>query len=343
MSNEGNLPYTAIRKIMQHVSFKDILSLRLTSRCFCQSTEARWFYERIKITPKGQGRIFIRIFRRFSRLMKEYGKFMSVNATKLHFNQIQTLKNELSSLSKLYIHSTQLNDFAINLEKVKTLCILYDENGVEANYESLKSLSNLENLTLVGYQEPIFFEKYFPLAAVIHSLINAKNITKISFHYIFLNSREVCNLQNAVHLKHCEFQHFICNDKMALPSSLISLKCYNAQFRGIKINDKPSMEALVLSRVNSTMFVDTFSYNFNNLKYLELCYIPLCNYFESSWLLFPNLKVLKLHNTCQTFDFLAGKGSELSLSLEMLVLNSINDVKDDKELGVVLSNLESLK
>ena len=65
VSNERNLPYAAIRKIMQHVSFKDILNLRLTSRSFHQSTEAKWFYERTKITPKGQDRIL----KRFSRLL----------------------------------------------------------------------------------------------------------------------------------------------------------------------------------------------------------------------------------------------------------------------------------
>lgn len=150
-------------------------------------------------------------------------------------------------------------------------------------------------------------------------------------------------LGNAVHLKHCEFQHFICNDEIALPPSLISLKCYKAQYRGVKINDKPFLETLVLERVNDTMFVDVFSYNFNNLKYLELCNIPLCNYFHGNLLLFSNLKVLKLHSTCQTSDFLDGKWSELSLSLEMLLLSSTNDVKDEKELGVVLAKLEMLK
>ena len=278
---------------------------------------------------------------------------MVVNITELHFNQIQALKNELSTLTKLYIHATQLNDFAINLKEVKTLCIVYDKNGDEANYESLKSLSNLENLTLIGYQEPIFFEKYFPPAVVIDFLINAKNITEISFQYIFLNSWKEYNLvafsnmnnllENAVHLKHCEFQHFICHYEMALPPLLISLRCYNTQFRGIKIKDKPSIELLVLNRVNSTMFVDAFSYNFHNLKYLELCHIPLRNYFWSSWLLFPNLKTLILYNTCHTLAFLEVKTSELSLSLEVLILNSINDVKDEKKLGVILLNLESLK
>ena len=192
---------------------------------------------------------------------------MVVSITELHFNQIQALKNELSTLTKLYIHATQLNDFAINLKEVKTLCIVYD-NGDEANYESLKSLSNLENLTLIGYQEPIFFEKYFPPAVVINSLINAKNITEISFQYICLNSWKEYNLvafsnmnyllKNAVHLKHCEFQHFICNYEMALPPLLISLRCYNVQFRGIKIKDKPSIELLVLNRILKKNFMAPF-------------------------------------------------------------------------------------
>lgn len=49
---------------------------------------------------------------------------MVVNITELHFNQIQALKNESSTLTKLYIHATQLNDFAINLKEVKTLYCL---------------------------------------------------------------------------------------------------------------------------------------------------------------------------------------------------------------------------
>lgn len=54
---------------------------------------------------------------------------MVVNITELHFNQIQALKNELSTLTKLYIHATQLNDFAINLKEVKTLYCLWQEWG----------------------------------------------------------------------------------------------------------------------------------------------------------------------------------------------------------------------
>ena len=78
------------------------------------------------------------------------------------------------------------------------------------------------------------------------------------------------------------------------------------------------------------------------MKYLELCHIPLRNYFWSSWFLFPNLKTLILYSTCYTLAFLEVKGSELSLSLEVLILNSINDVKDEKKLGVILLNLESV-